>query len=137
MKKLLLIFSLYLSGLNPANASIETYTFDTPEQAQTYQILIQELRCLVCQNQNLAESNAPLAKDLRQQTAQLIQTQNLDQQGVANFMVQRYGDFVLYRPPVQANTSLLWFGPLLFLLFGLFWLWRMFKNAPQTDAKNP
>lgn len=74
-----------------------------------------ELRCLVCQNQTLADSNAPLAEDLRREVREMI-TKNLTDQEIIDFLVSRYGDFVLYRPPWKAATVLLWLGP--FLLLG-------------------
>jgi cytochrome c-type biogenesis protein CcmH len=101
--------------------------------------LAHELRCLVCQNQSLAESNAPLAQDLRNQIREQIAAGKSDQD-VVDFMVQRYGDFVLYRPPFKASTFFLWAGPFLFLVLGLFFLFRLLRNrrvpAPQlTDAE--
>ena len=86
------------------------YEFDDAEQLERYQQLIYELRCLVCQNQNLADSNAELAGDLRREVHRLILEGKSDQD-VVDFMVARYGDFVLYRPPLKAKTVLLWSGP--------------------------
>jgi cytochrome c-type biogenesis protein CcmH len=80
--------------------------------------LAAELRCLVCQNQTIADSTAPLAEDLRRQVREMIARGETDQQIVA-FMTQRYGDFVLYRPPLKGTTALLWFGPFALLLGGL------------------
>jgi cytochrome c-type biogenesis protein CcmH len=103
------------------------------------QALEKELRCLVCQNQTLAESNAPLALDLRNQVrAQLAQGKS--DREVIDWLVARYGDFVLYRPPFKATTLLLWAGPFVFLLGGLFLLVRFLRRrevpAPQlTDAE--
>ena len=120
-----------------SQATIETYEFATQQQTEDYLHLIKELRCLVCQNQNLAESNAPLAQDLRKQTAHLLGDQQLNREQVIDFMVQRYGDFVLYRPPVQANTSLLWLGPLLLLGLGFFWGIRLIQQASKNAKNNP
>ncbi len=78
----------------------------------------QELRCLVCQNQTLADSNAPLAVDLRDQIRRQMR-QGASEDAVVDYMVARYGDFVLYRPPLKATTVLLWAGPLLLALAGL------------------
>jgi cytochrome c-type biogenesis protein CcmH len=78
----------------------------------------EQLRCLVCQNQTIADSQAQLALDLKKQVA-LQLAQGRGEQDVIDFMVQRYGDFVLYRPPLKAATWLLWFGPLLFLVSGV------------------
>lgn len=131
---LLMIFSI-LSFLSLASkASIETYQFDNAQQEADYKELIFELRCLVCQNQNLADSNAGLAKDLRQQVHKLLVEDKATKQEVIDYMVARYGEFVLYKPPVQSHTLLLWTGPLLFLLIGLIALLRFIKaqkNAPD------
>ena len=77
-----------------------------------------ELRCLVCQNESIAASRADLAVDLRQQIREQIQAGKTDSE-IRTYMVERYGDFVLYRPPLKTTTVLLWFGPLLLLVFGL------------------
>lgn len=82
------------------------------------QKLGEELRCLVCQNQNIADSNAELAQDLRREIRGMIKEGKSDKE-IIDFMVARYGDFVLYRPPVQGNTLLLWLGPIALLIFGL------------------
>ena len=88
-----------------------------------------ELRCLVCQNQSLADSHAPLALDLRQQIHQQL-AQGQSEKQVVDFMVQRYGDFVLYEPPLNASTALLWFGPLLLLAAGVLALRGSWKARP-------
>ena len=99
-------------------AAVEYRDFKQPEQEQAYQNLIAELRCLVCQNQTIADSNADLAKDLRRQVYEMLQ-QGQSEQQIINFMTQRYGDFVLYKPAFTAKTALLWLGPSLLLLTGL------------------
>jgi cytochrome c-type biogenesis protein CcmH len=101
--------------------------------------LAHELRCLVCQNQTLADSNAPLAVDLRNQIREQLQ-KGASEREVTDFMVQRYGDFVLYRPPLKASTLLLWTGPFLLLGFGLFLLVGKLRPArspvaPLSDAE--
>jgi cytochrome c-type biogenesis protein CcmH len=101
--------------------------------------LAHELRCLVCQNQTLADSNAPLAVDLRNQIREQMAAGKSDRD-VLDFMVERYGDFVLYRPPFKATTALLWAGPFLFLVLGLFFLFRFLRKRvvppPQlSDAE--
>lgn len=92
--------------------------FASPAQEEQYQTLIRELRCTVCQNQSLVDSNAGLARDLRRNIYQMTRA-GQGQEQITEFMVSRYGDFVLYRPPLQPNTYLLWFGPFLFLLVGV------------------
>ena len=109
---------LLLAASAIVQAKVESAAFATPEQEQRYRSLISELRCLVCQNQNIADSNADLAKDLRRQIREMIERGDSDQ-AIIDFMVARYGDFVLYRPPFKAITALLWVGPFLFLAGGL------------------
>jgi cytochrome c-type biogenesis protein CcmH len=110
----------YPAGLvaAPTAPPSEPMTFDTPEQEARYQALVRELRCTVCQNQNLIESNAPLANDLRRQISLMIKD-GAEKQEVVDYMVARYGDFVLFRPPMNSMTYLLWFGPIGMLLIGL------------------
>ena len=102
----------------PAHAVVEYHPFTDPNKEEAYQTLISELRCLVCQNQTIADSNADLAKDLRQQVYDMLQ-QGKSQQDVVDFMTQRYGDFVMYRPAFNLKTGLLWMGPVAFLLIGI------------------
>ncbi len=90
--------------------------FENPEDAERYRALTNELRCLVCQNQTIADSNADLAVDLRDQVAEFIREGRSDME-IITFLTDRYGDFVLYRPPVQSTTWLLWTGP--FILLGI------------------
>lgn len=125
---------LFLLISATAHAGIETHIFDDKEKEGLYKDLIAELRCLVCQNQNLAESNAELALDLRQQTYDMIQAGS-SKSDVVDYMVQRYGDFVLYRPPFQASTLLLWIGPFIFLLFALLGLIKYIRG--RTRATDP
>jgi cytochrome c-type biogenesis protein CcmH len=86
-----------------------------------------ELRCLVCQNQTLAESSAPLAVDLRNQVRSQLAAGKSEKE-VVDFMVERYGDFVLYRPPLKAKTVALWLGPFVFLAAGFWWLARTLRR---------
>ena len=92
--------------------------FEDPEQQARYELLIKDLRCLVCQNQSIADSNATLASDLRREVREMMIAGQSDQQ-IRDFMTARYGDFVLYRPPVSPRTWLLWAAPVLLLLGGL------------------
>ena len=101
--------------------------------------LERELRCLVCQNQTLAESNAPLALDLRSQIREQLAAGKSERE-ITDYMVARYGDFVLYRPPLKSTTALLWAGPFLFLLGGFYLLVRVVRRrrvaAPElSDAE--
>jgi cytochrome c-type biogenesis protein CcmH len=92
--------------------------FEDPEQQARYELLIKDLRCLVCQNQSIADSNASLASDLRREVREMMIAGQSDEQ-IREFMTARYGDFVLYRPPVSPRTWLLWSAPVLLLLGGL------------------
>ena len=95
--------------------------------------LAENLRCLVCQNQTIADSNAELAQDLRRQVREQIAQGRSDAE-IVSFMVQRYGDFVLYKPPVKATTLLLWFGPALLLLVGMLALLRNLRGRAKRDS---
>ncbi len=92
-----------------------------------------ELRCLVCQNQTIADSNAALAVDLRRQTREMLKQGKSDRE-VLEYMTARYGDFVLYRPPLQANTALLWFGPAAMLLAGAAVLVLVLRRRARMPA---
>jgi cytochrome c-type biogenesis protein CcmH len=90
---------------------------DDPAVEERLKHLAVELRCLVCQNQTLADSNAPLAEDLRREVREMI-VKNMSDQEIIDFLVSRYGDFVLYRPPLKSTTTLLWVGPFVLLVGG-------------------
>ncbi len=118
-----------------AQAADTPFQFDQPEQAARYQRLTEELRCLVCQNQNLADSHADLAQDLRNEVYRMITGGQTDRQ-IVDFMVARYGEFVLYRPPVSPLTWLLWFGPFLLLAGagGVWWAVARDRGVSAPDA---
>ena len=111
----------------------EQREFDDAEQLARYKTLIYELRCLVCQNQNLADSNADLAADLRREVHRMI-LEGKSNQEVIDFMVARYGDFVLYRPPLKAKTVLLWGGPFVLGLGALVLLLVQLRRRRVEDA---
>jgi cytochrome c-type biogenesis protein CcmH len=98
--------------------------------------LSEKLRCLVCQNQTIADSNAELAQDLRRQVHEQIAAGKSDDE-IVEYMVARYGDFVLYQPPVKATTALLWAGPALLLLLGAFGLARMLRARRDQGEAPP
>ncbi len=125
--RFLVLFFLITTALNNSFAAVELRSFNDPEKEALYKELIFELRCLVCQNQNLADSNADLAVDLRRQTFDMIDNGS-DKQGVIDYMVARYGEFVLYRPPFTAATLLIWLGPFFFLIASIFILLRIIRN---------
>ena len=131
MKKLIML--LLFAGLGTAFAGVEVHQFEQAEQEQQYNRLIAELRCLVCQNQNLADSNAELAQDLRQEVYEMIQNGASDQE-IINFMVARYGDFVLYRPPFKTTTAFLWVGPFIILIAGFVILLVFIRKRRQLGA---
>ena len=132
-KNLALIWILMFSSLlfsTIAFSSEEQLQFKSEEQKKLYQSLIIELRCLVCQNQNIADSNADLAKDLRNKTYELIQAGQSEAQ-IKQFMRDRYGDFVLYEPPFDKKTSLLWIGPFILLAIVLLLVGRFIKQQSK------
>ena len=107
-----------------SSANLDFYSFPTSKLEQRYQHLIQELRCLVCQNQNLEDSNADLAKDLRKKTYEMLIDGRSDSE-IIDFMISRYGNFVTYRPPFSRITFILWFAPALLMFVGVIVLWRV------------
>ena len=115
-------------------AGIEFAKFEDPAKEQIYKRLISELRCLVCQNQTIAGSNADLAKDLRKITYDMIQ-EGKSYEDVVAFMTKRYGDFVMYRPPFKLRTALLWIGPAVFLLLGLWFMLRYVRSRNTSHHK--
>ena len=129
---------LFLCGLMLAlNAhAIEIRQFDDPAKQQSYENLVKELRCLVCQNQSLADSDADLAKDLRTEVYNIIQSGKSEQEAI-KFLVDRYGDFVLYNPPLKPATSLLWVGPFALLLVGLIYLGLLAKKRNAERLTEP
>lgn len=140
MKRLLLALCLAL-GAHCAFAGEAAPLAADPVAEKRLQALSEELRCLVCQNQSIADSHAELADDLRREIRGMIQAGKSDKE-IVDFMVARYGDFVLYRPPFKAATVLLWVGPLLLMLAGIAALLRNLKrrnrqigdDAPLSDA---
>src|SRR6266699_157238 len=111
-------------------------TTDDPALEQRVTKLSQELRCLVCQNETLADSRADLAEDLRRKIREQMKAGNSDQEIVA-FLTERYGDFVLYRPRVRPATYLLWFGPFVFLIAGMAILYRYLWYRRKVIINNP
>lgn len=130
------LLALVLLAMTAAWASAKEATpaAQDPALEQRVMALSNELRCLVCQNQTIADSNAPLAEDLRNQVREKMRLGASDSE-ILDFMVARYGDFVLYRPPFKAATFLLWFGPLLLLAAGLLVLLRrLLRRQPAQDV---
>jgi cytochrome c-type biogenesis protein CcmH len=112
-----------------------------PVQQQTYERLTHEVRCLVCQNQTIADSSAPLAADLRREIREMLEAGRSESE-VKTFLLDRYGDFVLYKPRFKGSTAVLWLAPLLLLLVGGFALIRILQRraalpAPSDDDEGP
>lgn len=128
------LFVLLLALATTAQARIETHAFKSAADEARYLTLTEELRCLVCQNQNLADSNAELAQDLRRQIYQMIE-QGKSNEDITAYMVHRYGDFVLYRPPLRPTTLLLWTGPFAILLLGVFLLLRYIRSREHNPPE--
>jgi len=128
---LLVITSMVISE---ANASpVETFEFRDEVTKTRFQALSKELRCPKCQNQNLADSNSPIAADLRYELYELLQQGKADIE-IVNFMVERYGEFVLYRPRVSSLTYILWFGPALLILIGVIVVIVILRKKPAAKA---
>lgn len=137
MKRLLaaVFCSLALGGF--AQAAIDTYEFSSETERQRFRQLTSELRCPKCQNQNIADSDAPIAMDLRREIFRMLEDGQADEQ-IVEHLVDRYGDFVRYNPPVELRTLLLWYGPWVLLGGGLLALVvivvrrRRVENAPHN-----
>lgn len=110
--------------------------FADPAQQERYERLIRELRCLVCQNQSIADSNAALASDLRREVREMMEAGQSDEE-IRTFMTERYGDFVLYRPPVAPRTWLLWLAPALLLLTGIGVAGRVILRRARAARSGP
>ena len=133
MRITIAIFMMLACVMN-VSAEAEILSFTVPENEARYKKLTAELRCMVCQNQNIASSNADLAKDLRQQVYTHIKRGQSDEEIIA-FMVARYGEFVLYKPRLNARTALLWLGPFVLLVGGMFLMIRLMRKTGDGDAQ--
>ena len=130
---LLLLFALCLT---PASLAKEAQPNEDPQIAARMKNLTEQLRCLVCQNETLADSRADLAEDLRKQVREQMKAGKSDQEIIA-YLTQRYGDFVLYNPPVKSTTYLLWFGPFVLLISGTLVLFRFVKRRREMIQEQP
>jgi cytochrome c-type biogenesis protein CcmH len=118
--------------MNLAWAGLESFDFSGNVEEQRYKDLLAELRCLVCQNQSLIDSDAELAHDLRLEVYELME-QGRDDTEIRDFLVARYGDFVLYEPPIKPSTYLLWAGPFVLLALGIMMLIRTIRQRRQLQ----
>lgn len=129
-RRLLLLVILLTTLTGAMAAGLEAFDFSTNVNEDRYKNLIAQLRCLVCQNQSLADSDAALAHDLRREVWELMDKGNSDDQ-VKEYLVARYGDFVLYNPPLKPSTYILWYGPFVLLAIGLLMLLRTLKRRSK------
>lgn len=138
MKRWLLTSMLLLSLAGAAQAAIDTYQFADDDQRERFHQLTQQLRCPKCQNQDIADSNAPIAGDLRREIHRLL-TDGKDDAQIIEFMVDRYGEFVRYKPALTARTGLLWFGPAALLVIGMGVIavtLRRRRRQPETSPRD-
>jgi len=135
---LLLFIALVFLSVSPgAISQVDTFQFDTEEQQRRFRNLSNEFRCPMCQNTNLTGSPGGVAEDLRREIHRMIMEGMTDVE-IEQFMFERYGDFIFYRPRLRAETVLLWFGPLIFLFIGgfiAFGIWHRAKAANVADAR--
>ena len=117
----------------PFAESIEASIFETEEQQSRYTQLIEDIRCPVCQGQSIGGSNSGLAKDLREKVREMILDGQSDPE-IYSYMVERYGDFVVYKPPVNTKTYLLWFAPLFILILSLMFLFRSTRGNKEKTV---
>src|SRR5256884_9779259 len=135
MKRIALLISLVICFATVALAK-EAKPAEDPQIEQRMRALTEQLRCLVCQNETLADSRADLAEDLRKEIREQMKAGKSDQEIIA-FLTQRYGDFVLYKPPVKSTTYLLWFGPFVLLFAGTGVLYRYLKRRRELIDDKP
>ncbi|MCR9261990.1 MAG: cytochrome c-type biogenesis protein CcmH [Pseudomonadaceae bacterium] len=126
---------LFLAALHASAASpVDVYSFDSPEQQQRYKGLIAEFRCPKCLNTNIAGSDAPIAQDLRRTVHRLVVQEGYSDQEVRDFLQARYGDFVLYNPPLNSRTLLIWLVPLGLAIVGVLVLFGLLRRARQQQV---
>ena len=121
------------AGMTQAGVTLEAFKFNSKAEEEHFKDLIEELRCLVCQNQSLADSDAELAHDLRAEVYDMVQAGKNDEE-IVEFLVARYGDFVLYNPPVKPSTYLIWFGPFVLLLIAALVLLRSIRRQQKVPT---
>ncbi|WP_340188590.1 cytochrome c-type biogenesis protein [Candidatus Thioglobus sp.] len=126
---------IMLLAFQPVYAeSIEANSFTNEKHQQRYSSLVDEIRCPVCQGQSIGGSNAGLAKDLRKKVRELIVNNQTDDD-IRKYMTDRYGDFVVFKPPMNKNTYLLWYAPFVFLILGMFFFIKTLGKKPSKDLQ--
>jgi len=136
--KSLIVAAALLFGSAAGAFTLEEFHFDSPEQQEQFRELIGKLRCLVCQNESLAASQADLAQDLRNEVYKMMRA-GKSQDEILDFLVARYGDFVLYDPPLKPSTYVLWFGPFVLIGIGAVFMVRALlrrKATPDQDLSD-
>ena len=128
---LLFLISLLISVLNAE----QLITFSDDAYLKRYQNLLEELRCPKCQNQNLADSNAPISNDLKEEIQRLLE-QGLDDDDIKRALTERYSDFILYDPKFNKNTYFLWLAPFIVLLIGFWWVYSMSTKNYISQSKD-
>jgi cytochrome c-type biogenesis protein CcmH len=135
MRRILMTLAFLLTAA--VAQAIDPLPFANEAEEQRFQALARELRCLVCQNQNIADSDAGLAKDLRNEVFEMMRAGKSDEE-IKQFLVERYGDFVLYDPPFKPTTLVLWVGPILILIVGFAVARKMIlRGGPHPDLPGP
>ncbi len=132
---ILLILFCFAFSVTTLLAKVELHKFENNDQHLLYKKLSEQLRCLVCQNQNLADSNAELAQDMRLKTYQLV-VENKSENEIIDYWVTRYGDFVLYNPPFKSSTFILWVGPFALLILALFFGKKIIQRSTTSSDSN-
>ena len=131
-QSLLMFLILMLTGITTQATSLSSFQFSSPEQERAFRTLTEELRCLVCQNESLAGSNAELAQDLRREIYDMMMA-GRSKDDIVQFMVARYGDFVLFQPPLRPSTYPLWFGPFILFAVAGFFLFRTLQKKRRAQ----
>ena len=126
----LLLISLSLHGNGYSQADFDLYPFDTQEKEDLFYSLLNELRCPKCQSSNLAGSNSPISNDLKREVFKLVQSGKTAEE-VKTYLVQRYGNFIIYNPPIEPQTYVLWFGPFLLFCIALLGVFLLRRNLSK------
>ena len=129
-----LIFSMLIVNVNGQTFLVDEKTFTDESNQLRYDTLMEELRCLVCQNQSLADSGAGLAQDLRKKVVVMIENGSSDQE-IKDYMVQRYGEFILYRPRLNYSTIMIRFGPFILLVVAIGIIMRIIRSSQSSHTK--